>query len=164
MVGEYEITPEARDWGRAWYEKHHSERPAHLDNDRFGGYLARKQTHIHKLAIIVAAAQSSYLQITREHLVFADGLVTALEQELPRVFSTIGQNEVTRGLSELVGIVLRRRRVTQTALYRELFRTMTAKQFYDALNSAVSAGYLSISQEGNEKWIIALEKLPVASD
>ena len=160
MIGEYKLLPEARVWGRDWYEKHSSSRPEHLDNDRFGGYLARKQTHIHKLAIVLAASRSSHLQIDRDILEFAEGMVTSLERDMPMVFETIGQTSITRGLSELVKIVLTKRTIPQTTLYRILFRTMPAKEFQDALNSAVLAGYIRIEQKGQEHIIHALTDLP----
>jgi hypothetical protein len=68
MTGEYKLSPAAFEWGRKWYAHHHSSKHIHLDDDRFGGYLARKQTHIHKLAMILAAAESDRLVITKSIL------------------------------------------------------------------------------------------------
>ena len=47
LKGEYKLTNDAREWGRAWYETHYAAKHIHLDDERFGGYLARKQTHNH---------------------------------------------------------------------------------------------------------------------
>jgi len=160
MIGEYDLTEGARAWGRDWYEKHSVTRPENLDNDRFGGYLARKQTHIHKLAIVLAAAQSNHMQILREHLEFSEMMISSLERDMPMVFATIGQTQLTRGLSELVKIVLSQGTISQTKLYRLLFRTMGQKEFQEALNSAVLAGYLRIQNINGENIINALEKLP----
>lgn len=160
MIGQYELTEDARVWGRNWYEQHFVTKPEHLDNDRFGGYLARKQTHIHKLAIVLAASKSSHLEVNRDDLIFAEQLVSSLEKDMPQVFSKIGQTQITRGLSELVKIVLQKRRINQTMLYRILFRTMGQKEFQDALNSAVLAGYIKIERVGNENFLVALEALP----
>lgn len=164
MIGEYKLTEEALVWGRQWYERHWDTRPVHLDNERFGGYIARKQTHIHKLAIVLSAAKSPHLQVNPESLQFAEAMITSLENAMPAVFSTIGQTDQTRGLSELVKIVLTKRRITQVALYRALFRAMGQKEFSEALNSAVLAGYLKITQEGHEKIVIALEPAPKVGD
>ena len=49
LKGPYHLTPDAIEWGEAWYERHHTEpRPSHLHSERLAGYLDRKQTHIHK--------------------------------------------------------------------------------------------------------------------
>lgn len=160
MIGEYTLTDEATTWGEKWYEEHWSSRPAHLDNERFGGYLARKQTHIHKLAMVLAAARSSKLIITPEHLEFCAGMITALEHDMPMVFEAIGKTDITRGLSDLVKIVLLKRRLSQSELYRMLFHSMPAKEFSQALESARLAGYLKI--EG--QTIIALIDAPKTAD
>lgn len=144
LIGEYRLTPEAVKWGEEWYEKHWKSRPAHLDNERFGGYLARKQTHIHKLTIVLAAAKSDKLEITPEELEFAEQMISSLERDMPMVFESIGQTDTTRGMSELVHIVIQRRQISQSALYRILFRTMKSKEFHEALNSASLAGYLKV--------------------
>jgi hypothetical protein len=58
---------------RQWYKQHYAAtHHRDLDKDRFGGYLARKQTHIHKLAMILAAAESDTLVLTAEHLAIAN--------------------------------------------------------------------------------------------
>lgn len=157
MIGEVHLSPEAIDWGIAWYEKHWSQRPRHLDNDRFGGYLARKQTHIHKLAIIISAARNSSRIIQPDELAFADEMISTLETDMPRVFATIGQNDIGRGMAELVQCVQQCKRIAQTDLYRMMFRTMTSQVFQEALNSARMAGYITTIQEGNEIFVISKE-------
>lgn len=157
MIGEYRMSDEALQWGRTWYTKHWENRPAHLDNDRFGGYLARKQTHIHKLSMILAASASPRLEITADNLAFADQMISVLEQDMPMVFSTIGQTDVTRGMTDLVNIVLKRGRILQKDLYRIMFRTMSHKEFSDAMTSAIAAGFLKLEQHANDILVIALE-------
>ena len=61
-----------------------------MASDRYGGYIARKQTHIHKLAIVLSAAQRSTMVIEKGDLVFANEMVTALETDMARVFQSIG--------------------------------------------------------------------------
>ena len=50
---------------------------------RFGGYLARKQTHIHKLAMVLAASRRDELLIDEEDLALAAKMMTDLEQDMP---------------------------------------------------------------------------------
>lgn len=158
MVGEYELNHEALAWGRAWYERHWSAKPAHLDNGQFGGYLARKQTHIHKLAMIIAASQSNELVIEKSHLEFSDAMITALEREMPKVFERIGQTEKTQGMGELVDIVRKHSTIEQTDLYRLLFRTMSFQDFQQALQSAIAANHCTLSIEGNKTYIKAIHQ------
>ena len=92
LAGEYEVTPEAITWGTAWYEKNYFSEPEYLRGDRFRGYLARKQTHIHKLAMVLSAAQSDDLRITEKNLSQACEEITKLEKYMPKVFGEIGQD------------------------------------------------------------------------
>lgn len=164
MAGEYSLTPEAYQWGIAWYEDLWANRPAHLEDERFGGYVARKQTHIHKLAMILAAAKSSELHIDVETLQESANFVTALEHDMPRVFNAIGMTDSTRGVSDLVRIVLTKRQITQTDLYRILFAKMSAKEFHEALNSAIVAGFVQLTQVEGRPVVRALIEAPETKD
>ena len=149
LRGEYVLTPDAIRWGEAWYERHFRTKPAHLDNDRFGGYLARKQTHIHKLAMVLAASKRDALFIDPETLSFANDLITSLESDMPRVFDKIGTSQESRGAAQLVSIVRSAGTVDKTGLYRQLFRLLSYDDFTKALNSAIAAGHVYQQAEGN---------------
>lgn len=148
LVGEYTLTTEAKTWGAQWYERHYSEKHAHLSPEQFGGYLARKQAHIHKLSMVLSAARSDELVIHRDTLEMAAGLVDALEQDMPKVFGKIGLNPKTRALSDLVEIIAANGSMTQQDLYRKLSRQVTFQEFTPLLQSAAEAGFIRISQQG----------------
>lgn len=93
LVGCYNLTPEAYVWGTKWYENHYKNPPPELAGDQFGGYLARKQTHMHKLGIVLAASQRDTLIIEAEDLFLADKMITDLEKDMPKVFAKIGRTE-----------------------------------------------------------------------
>ena len=93
IQGEYYLTPGAFKWGEKWYAEHWDrDAHAHLDRETYGGYLARKQTHIHKVAMVLAAAVSDEMVIGEGHLVQADFLVTQLEDQMVNVFRHISDN------------------------------------------------------------------------
>lgn len=157
IKGAYELTPEAIKWGEAWYEAHYKNRPATLDNERFGGYIARKQTHVHKLAMVVAASQRDELVITTEDLEAANALVTSLETTMPKVFAQIGRSDNSRHMDELLGFVRNRKDVEYRVLYQEMLRIFpSAREFEDAMLGAQNAGYVRILAVGNQqivRWI-----------
>ena len=155
LVGEFELDSEAKTWGEQWYQNHWTAKHQHLSPDQFGGYLARKQTHIHKLAMIFAVAESSELVIHRRHLEKAADMVDALEDDMPYVFDKIGRTQSTRALNDLVEIVAAYAPITQQDLYRRLSRQCTFKEFADILQSAVSAGFITVQQRGTEMIVSA---------
>lgn len=146
MIGEYVISDEAMEWGNAWYRSHWEQKHEHLDQDQFGGYLARKQTHIHKLAMILAASCSNDLIITRKHLEQAEQVVTALEKDMPLVFSKIGQTAITKGAAVLLENLRIFGSQTQQQLYSKVFRTMSFDDFQKAILAAVQAGEMIQTQ------------------
>lgn len=155
MRGEYKLTPQAVEWGEQWYEEHYRNKPPHLDNDRFGGYLARKQTHIHKLAMVLSAARSDDLYIHRETLERANAFISALELDMPRVFDKIGTSQESRGATQLVSLVRAHGTIEQALLYRELFRTMSYDDFTKSLNSAIQAGHVELQTNGSKIYVKA---------
>jgi len=148
--GEYRLTPGALSWGESWYRKHYESKPPHLDNDRFGGYLARKQTHIHKLSMVLAASQSDNLIIDETTLSLANDVITSLEIDMPKVFDRIGTSQESRGAAQLVSLVRANSGLEVHSLYRQLFRTLSYDDFTVALNSAIQAGHVVQKAEGDK--------------
>ncbi len=153
MAGQYRLTPEAYRWGIEWYEKHWDTRPANMESSRFGGYLARKQTHVHKLAMVLAAAESSELWINEKTLAESADFITALENDMPKVFEAIGMTNTTRSTSELVQLVEHHKEISSTELYRRLFSKMSSKEYQEALTSATAAGLIRIIPKDNKLWV-----------
>lgn len=149
LIGEYVITPDALAWGQEWYEHHNKHRPAHLQDDRFGGYLARKQTFIHKIAMILAASCRDELVITRSDLVTAADMVTDLEGEMINVFKKIGRSDVSVAADRLVDYM----KLRQECPYAEAYRFIHAqfpsmRDFEDILKGLIQAGYITLVQVG----------------
>jgi hypothetical protein len=154
IKGPYELDKATIVWGEKWYETHYKNRPPNLDNERFGGYIARKQTHIHKLAMVIAAAQRDERVILMEDLEGAHALVTALEVAMPQVFSQIGRTDNSRHLEEMLGYIRNRKSVSYTDLYRNVIRIFpSVRELEDSLAMALRAGYIKVHPKGNEQFV-----------
>lgn len=156
LSGEFEISAEGYEWGEAWYAKHNSTRPAGLDTEQFGGYLARKQTHIHKLAMVLTASRQNSLVIERDVLEAAEGFVSSLERDMPLIYSRIGQTEITRGSTQILEIITSRGNMSREALYAQLFRVMSYRDFEQSLMGAIQAGHV-IQQQVGDKFMVMLK-------
>lgn len=157
LRGEMGMSKAATDWGEKWYEEHYKNRPANLTNDRFSGYLARKQTHIHKLAMILCAAEGNTMVLEPHHLETANIIMTALESDMPRVFERIGTSLQSRGATNLVNIVRTYGKIERKKLFTHMFRELSLNDFNAALTAAVEARYVRIEQEGDVMMVIALQ-------
>lgn len=154
LTGEYTLSADAKVWGIQWYEKHWTDRPIHMASERYSGYIARKQTHIHKLAIVLAAAQRDELRIERDDLITANRVITALEADMATVFEAIGVADVGKNVAEIVSIVRAHGKIQggidQQALFRQCYRTMAPKEFQEASDAAVRAGLVKIIHDGSK--------------
>jgi hypothetical protein len=144
MFGEMTLDDEAKEWGELWYMNHWKSSHKNLPPEQFGGYLARKQTHIHKLAMIISAAESDEYIITRTHLSFAADMVDALEHDMPYVFDKIGRTASTQVLNDLNDILKAYNSISQQDLYRMLSRKCTWTEFTEIISSAVNGGFAKL--------------------
>ena len=149
IIGEYQLTPEAYEWGQIWYEQHLTHTPIHLRDERFGGYIARKQTFIHKIAIIIAASQRDDLMITKQDLEISAVMVTDLEAEMINVFRKIGRSDVSAAADRLVSYVKSRKECPYTEAYRYIHAQFPSmRDFEDILKGLIHAGFLTLTQVG----------------
>jgi len=165
LTGQYQLSPEAIRWGEQWYHRHYTIKPVNLDLDRFGGYLARKQTHIHKLAMVLAASESDRFLITADHLSVADAMVTDLEPDMRFVFSKIGQSTDSMYAERLITFVHQHGKVPYTEAFRYVHKHFPhMRDFEDIVAGCLRAGYVKQVQEGNTLTLVAGVPLETATN
>lgn len=140
LCGQYVLSDEAIEWGEAWYARHwHGQRAVHMASSRFSGYLSRKQAHMHKLAMILAAAKRNQLVIEREDLQEALTLLESVEPSMGRVFDQIGQVDEARRMKEMVNFVQVYGELQSSQLWNLMQNTITKKDFEATLKIAIQA-------------------------
>jgi len=154
IKGPYELDPEARKYGHVWYEKLWNERPVHMASERYSGYLARKQTHLHKMAIIIAAAQRNERIIIRDDLVVADAALTQVEEHMGRVFQSIGVVDEAKHIAELTAYIRHYKAMTGEELFSFVRNYMSEKDFQNAVRIAVKGGIWAIDVKDNRKVLV----------
>jgi hypothetical protein len=153
LAGEYQLSPDARRFGEDWYKRHYENPPDGLMGGRFGGYIARKQTHIHKLAMVLAAAEYDALIIERRHLAAAVELVAETEANLPKVFSRIGVDLKQRDFKDILLYVWAKGEVSNVDLYRRAMAKFKYKDFLEGLDSAAALRIVrKIDRAGKIFW------------
>jgi Protein of unknown function (DUF3987) len=147
LAGPYQLSQFAREWGRAWYTDHNNPdlRPAHLASERYGGYLARKQTHLHKFAIVLAAAKRNQLIIEEDDLREAEQIITDNEKDMQKVFESIGVVNQSKYVQEIVSIVRFSGFMTSKGLWARSMNYMTLKEFEEAVRAAVHGRLLEVT-------------------
>lgn len=150
LVGEYVITPEAIEWGTEWYERVWDTRPEHLHDDRLDGYIARKQTHLHKLAIILAASRRDTLIIEKEDLIKADKFLSLTEHDLTKVFSRIGMSNDSMESDRLLALIRRRGKIPYEEAYNYVRSHFPGfREFENVLSGLIRSGNVTLVQAEN---------------
>jgi hypothetical protein len=155
LSGEYHLSADARAWGRDWYNRlWNSPRPAHMASERYSGYIARKQTHIHKLAMVLAASKRESLIIEKEDLEEAEVGINGIEPDMIRVFNSIGLDREATRSREIASIVRTYGWISHDSLYSLCMNTMAMKDFDSAALSAVRGGILDVQSRGGKRGYI----------
>jgi hypothetical protein len=157
LAGPYALSTEARIWGHQWYNRHYDNPPDGLRDERFGGYLARKQTHLHKLSMILAASRRDEMVIEVEDLAIANKMISDLEDSMPKVFSKIGRSTESVQAERFLDFVKRSGTLNYIDAYRHVHLHFTQiRDFEGMVAGAVRAGLISPPHEGGQvkiKWV-----------
>lgn len=105
LRGAFTLSPSAITWGTQWYKDHWTEHGGKKDDRRFSGYFSRKQTHIHKLAMVLSAVRGNSLVIELEDLQRAEEAVTLLETSMHGVFDRIGKSEASSNSDRILDVL-----------------------------------------------------------
>jgi len=140
LMGPFGITPEAKEWGSAWYIKERDEMRSGGLVELEAGFRGRKQCHLHKLAMVVAAAKGRY-NIELEDMLESAKKLEEVEGDARRVLGCIGHTKITGAAASIVATVERMKQINRKKLYKDFFfSTLQWNEFIEALRSAIRAG------------------------
>lgn len=166
LKGNMQLTPEAIEWGTDWYNKHvNSPELRRLQGEQFEGYYARKQTHMHKVAIVLAAATSDRLIITDQHLIAANGILIEMERDLGEIFEYVrAQGIYSQTKMEILRIMRERKRISKTNLYKEMATLLSSQDFERMIADLLKAKEIGQLQTGTDFTLIYKGEAPNLSD
>jgi hypothetical protein len=145
LLGEYVLTPEAEAWGEGWYKNLWEKLYITENEDYVNNYLARKQAHMHKLAMILAAAQSDNLIITYDNLRLAETMLDATEANMKKVFARVGRTEDSIQSDKILTAIAAKGEMPYQEAYRlSQIYFPNGKDFEGILSSFIRAGQLQL--------------------
>lgn len=147
LTGPFALESKAIEWGEGWYHQHYTAGPPpHLQDDRFGGYLARKQTHMHKLAMVLSASRSDSMVITTEDLYTSAQMLSTLEKDMPKVFARIGRNEQSIQAERFIRHIHQNGSMPYEAAYHFIHMHFPMQRDFESmLHGAVRSGQLKLT-------------------
>ena len=157
LKGPFSMDAEARAYGEIWYERLWNNTEPHLRSPRYEGYLARKQTHVHKLAMIISAAQRDSLDIRIEDFAAAERLLTSTEDDMAIALDKIGKAETGQVLDMLKDWLEREGKVEYHHVVRFICRTSGQSDARLVLDLAHAAGLCVSKIEGSKTFIYPIE-------
>ena len=160
LTGPFTITPSARTWGREWYESFWKMASTRMDDQMLEGYAARKQTHMHKVAMVLSASRSDALTITVEDLQVANQMLEDLEQDMQKVFNRIGRTEESMQAERFLEFVQRRGKVPYSEAYNYIRNYFpNYRDFEGILAGGINAGQIRILNTADGVQIEAMGEL-----
>lgn len=152
-AGEFKLTEPAYKWGENWYAEYRKQQRAQGRTVE-SGFWERKQTHLHKLAMVLSASKSKFPTIDVDDMIEADYHIQQLSEDVAQVYGFIGQTETSKIATDLVSIIEKVGPMEKKELYRRyFFRSMGSGDFDAALNSAKASGLIVESGDVNKPRI-----------
>lgn len=143
LVGPYTIDERARAWGREWYERFWKDAASRMDDQMLEGYAARKQTHMHKVAMVLSASRGESLTITEEDLQLANVMLEDIEADMHRVFSRIGRTENSMQAERFIEYIRRKGSISYTDAYKMIHIYFPDfRDFEGILTGAIRSGQI----------------------
>lgn len=155
IVGEYKLSDAAHSWGVEWYLKDQAIKRSALDP--FYNYYQRKQTHIHKLAMILAASESDSLIITPSHLAQALHHLDETEVLMRKVFENIISVDA-KPAHMVKNAVFEHGAVNLKLLRQGVFKELSDDQIRAGLRACLEAGYIRSEVRGNQTFYVAVRE------
>lgn len=156
LRGEFWLTEDAYTLGEQWYAQHQKTLEKMTEgNDGLGGYMARKQGHIHKLAMVLSASKRDDLCITATDLQAAMTIMEEVEKDYPKIFKTINTTTEMEDVMRIVAMVRSKGRLSKMELYQYFIHRLGIKAYNEALDAGIQAGYLQQEVVNNSMLISA---------
>lgn len=158
VIGPVTLSPEAREWGRKWYEELWTTVAKSASTDQLQGYIARKQSHMVKLAMVLSVAESDDRIITEGHIRLAEMMLQETERDSAKVFGRVGQTIAAANANRLLEFIKRYKEVGYQQAYRYVIPYFPdAHEYEGILKGLVEAGLvrLKVGQDGGKDgWML----------
>lgn len=146
LKGVFTLSPKAKALATEWYEQHCTQLDKHLKDARLGGYVARKQTHLHKIMMCLSAADGDDMIMTDTHFHTAIALLGMMENSLPKVFNAISDDYDVKTLNVLkqmlASVVEPGKSISHPEAYTAVSSVISFQNFAKAIEAAVFEGSL----------------------
>jgi Protein of unknown function (DUF3987) len=154
LKGEMHLMAEAKEWATLWYNE--MKTGAQDDSETARGLLTRKQTHVHKLAMVLSAARGDSLEIVLKDIQEAVKAIESLEAYRATVVGSVGQSVESLLSARLLDFIRKKKVCKLEEAYRQVHAQLpNAAAFLDLIGGLVRAGYVKEESIAGQIMVIA---------
>jgi len=124
IIGEYTFSIDALDCYVAWYEKQERELKEGtfpIQDGRFGGYVARRATHVKKIAMCLSASRGNDIEVSLEDFKRAKELLERTEKKMAKAFKGMGKSNIAEITDKVLTVVMAKKKIKRSEILRFLY-------------------------------------------
>lgn len=154
LKGPMTILPDAKEWATEWYNKMKTSDVAEDEKSR--DRVTRKQTHVHKLAMILSIARRNTGTIELKDLQDAVQKIEELAEYRQRVISSVGQSVQSVLTEQILSFVKTKKKISERDVYRKVHTQLpNLNEFMELMTGLEKAGYITRRNMGGEIVVLA---------
>lgn len=153
LQGEYILSPEVISLGEIWYEEHNAKvsKKGYVDSS---GFKDRKQSHILKLAMVIAASKGESMVISPE--VWAEAVVRVddAEANFPKAFSTLDERTELRPYYEIRSTLKLEKEIDRRVLLQRFAKKYMLREMQMAIEALAQAGEIEKQNKADGRTML----------
>lgn len=148
LNGEVKLTSEQKEFTEDWYRKE-ARRVDEVD-EKMQGFIERKPTLVHKVAMLVHIARSDTLELTMDDFTDAIRLLNAVEPKAAASFQAVGKNEYTADIKSILKFITQRGRVSERDLKAAFFHVALPEKLDQLILALEQGGFIRMGIDPNK--------------
>jgi hypothetical protein len=110
--------------------------------------------------MVICASKGRFPVISVAEMEEADFRLGQLEEDVRSIFGFVGQSNISKTAREIIEVLVRTGAVSKREMFkRYFFRTMSSKEFDEAMTSAIESGTVIVSGALNDAVVSLRSKL-----
>jgi hypothetical protein len=152
MSGEFQISPEFLEAWSIWYPAQDANPP--FKDERFGGYVTRRGTHVLKLCMILNASRiDGNMLLEPKDLYRAIQILEIAEEKMPMTFAGVGKSKVSDMVTKLIGVLADEKEVKLSEIMTRFYYDADASSMNLVLNTLNQMGCVKTIVKGQDTWL-----------
>jgi hypothetical protein len=133
LKGTYKLTDDAIAIGEAWHHQTSEQNYGKTITQDSDNWSNRRYSHVHKLAMVLAASRRDALVIEAQDLLDAIARIDEVHKDFDKVFKLLDERRETKGTREIEAFVKDKKICTLTDLMIAMRARFTKREITDAL-------------------------------